>query len=150
MAYITTSQLSSRLGSSLYARLTDRDNGTTADAAVAQQIVDEAEAEADSYLAKRYATPVDLAVHTELAQILETRVLDLAEHGAWKGSPFVSDIPQRVQASYAEAVRWFEMIVRGDIHLPASTAPASRTAEDESPRYSGETRQFTGDELDGL
>jgi phage gp36-like protein len=53
MAYITTSQLSERLGSTLYARLTDRVNGTTANSTVAQQIVDESQAEADSYLARR-------------------------------------------------------------------------------------------------
>ncbi|GAG33214.1 unnamed protein product, partial [marine sediment metagenome] len=56
MAYITITQLSARLGSTLYARLTDRVNGTSADAAVAQQIVDEAEAVADNYLSVRYAT----------------------------------------------------------------------------------------------
>ena len=80
MPYITTTQLSARLGSTIYARLTDRDNGTTADPDVAQQIVDEAEALADSHLAKRYATPVDLGAHPELADVLEARVLDLAEH----------------------------------------------------------------------
>lgn len=53
MAYVTTTQLSNRLGSTLYARLTDRVNGASADATVAQQIVDEAEAVADSYLATR-------------------------------------------------------------------------------------------------
>ena len=60
MAYITTTQLSARLGSTLYARLTDRVNGTTADNAVAQQIIDEVEAEADSYFAQRYGS---LAAH---------------------------------------------------------------------------------------
>ena len=94
MPYITTTQLSQRLGATLYARLTDRVNGTTADAAVAQQIVNEAEAEADSYLGRRYRTPVDLVVHPELANVLAARVLDLAEYGAWKSSPFVSDPPQ--------------------------------------------------------
>ena len=79
MAYITTDQLSQRLGATLYARLTDRVNGTTADAGIAQQIVDEAAAEADSYLARRYQTPVDLAAHPELAAVLQLRVLGLAE-----------------------------------------------------------------------
>ena len=53
MAYITTTQLEDRLGSTLYARLTDRVNGTTPDSKVAGQIVDEAEASADSYLRPR-------------------------------------------------------------------------------------------------
>ncbi|HPC22448.1 MAG TPA: DUF1320 family protein, partial [Phycisphaerae bacterium] len=61
MAYITAADLSRRLGATLYARLTDRENGTTANAAVAETIVAEAESEANSYLAARYATPVSLS-----------------------------------------------------------------------------------------
>lgn len=150
MAYVTTTQLSARLGSTLYARLTDRVNGSSADATVAQQIVDEAEAVADSYLATRYATPVDLTAHPELANVLEARVLDLAEHAAWNGSPFVSGIPSRVQAMQRAGTAWFESVARGEINLPASSPPASRTAEDDAARFSGDVRKLTGDELDGL
>ncbi len=150
MAYITTSQLSARLGSTLYARLTDRVNGTTASETVAQQIVDEAEAEANSYLAQRYATPVDLTAHPELQDILAARVLDLAEFTAWKGSPFINDPPQRVHQLYAAAIGWLESVAAGRFPLPASSPPASRTAEDAGPRYAGGGRVFTADELDGL
>ncbi|MCK4342023.1 MAG: DUF1320 family protein [Phycisphaerae bacterium] len=150
MAYITTTQLSARLGSTLHARLTDRVNGTTASETVAQQIVDEAVAEANSYLARRYETPVDLTAHPELADILELRVLDLAEYAAWKGSPFVSDPPQRVHQLYAAALSWFENVAAGSFPLPASSPPNSATAEDDGPRYTAREREFTGDELDGL
>jgi phage gp36-like protein len=134
----------------LYARLTDRVNGTTADAGVAQQIVSEAEAEADSYLARRYQTPVDLAGHPELANVLVARVLDLAEYGAWKSSPFVSTAPQRVHLLYAAALQWLDAVARGQIVLPAASPPNSTTAADDAPRYSGVARAFTADELDGL
>ncbi len=150
MAYTTTTQLSARLGSTIYARLTDRVNGTTADPDVAQQIVDEAEALADSYLAKRYATPVDLSARPELADVLAARVLDLAEWIAWKGSPFVGDVPERVRALGSEAVGWFEAVAVGKIHLPAASPPPGPTAEDDAPRFSAEDREFTRDELDGL
>jgi phage gp36-like protein len=150
MAYITTDQLSQRLGATLYARLTDRVSGTTADSAVGQQIVDEAEAEANSYLARRYATPVDLTTHPELASVLKARVLDLAEYGAWKSSPFVSDPPQRVHLVYAAALRWFEDVASGQVWLPACSPPASPTAGDDGPRYTARPRAFTGEELDGL
>jgi phage gp36-like protein len=150
VAYITISQLSGRLGTTLYARLTDRVDGTTADNAVAQQIVDEAEAEANSYLARRYATPVDLAAHPELADILAARVLDLAEWAAWKSTPFVSDPPARVQSLYAEALRWLTEVAQGRVSLPAAAPPDAPTADDEGPRYTAAPRTFTADELDGL
>jgi phage gp36-like protein len=150
MAYVTIGQLRERLGTTLYARLTDRVQGTTADDAIAQQIVNEAEAEADSYLARRYKTPVDLTVHPELAHILEARVLDLAEWAAWKSTPFVSDPPQRVQSLYAAVLRWFEEVAQGRLLLPASGPPSPGTAEDEGPRYAAGARAFTAEELDGL
>ena len=150
MAYITTTQLSARLGSTLYARLTDRVNGSVADATAAQQIVDEAEAEADSYLSVRYATPVDLTTHPELSNVLEARVLDFAEHAAWRSSPFVNDVPERIQTLYAAALRWFESAAAGAVNLPSATPAAGPTAEDDSPRYTARDRTFTGDELDGL
>jgi phage gp36-like protein len=150
MAYITIAKLSERLGATLYARLTDRVNGTTASADVAQQIVNEAEAEADSYLARRYRTPVSLADHPELAHVLEARVLDLAEWIAWKSTPFVSDPPQRISRLQVDALRWFEDVARGRLTLPAASPPHSRTAEDEGPRYAASPRAFTAGELDGL
>lgn len=150
MAYVTISALSDRLGAPLYARLTDRVNGTTANDAVAQTIVDEAEAEVDSYLARRLATPVDLAAHPELAAVLAARVLDLAEHIAWRGSPFVSDPPQRVQRLYGAAVAWLERVAQGDVPLPAAGVPASTRATDDGPHYRGTARAFTAEELDGL
>lgn len=150
MSYITTTQLQARLGATLYARLTDRVNGAVADSAVAEQIVAEAEALADGYLAARFATPVDTGAHPELADVLKTRVLDLAEWLAWKGSPFVSDVPERVRAAYEESGRWFESIAGGRLPLPASAPPPSRTAEGDGVRYRGNARSFTGEELDGL
>jgi phage gp36-like protein len=150
VAYTTISQLESRLGSTLYARLTDRVNGTTADATVAQRIVDEAEALANAQLAKRYATPIDLTAHPELADVLEARVLDLAEYLAWRDSPFVNVIPDRVLFLHEETSGWFASVGAGETDLPASSPPASRTAVDDSPRFTEPPRRFTHDELDGL
>lgn len=150
MAYITITQLSARLGSTIYARLTDRVAGTTADAVVAQQVVDEAEAEADSYLAQRYATPVSLAEHPELAAVLAARVLDLAEYVAWKGSPFVSELPDRVQRLYDGAIAWLQRVAAGDWPLPATSPPAPRVAVTDGPQYRATPRTFTHDELEGV
>ncbi len=150
MAYITTTQFSSRLGSGLYARLTDRVNGTTADTAVAQQIIDEAEAGADAWLSKRYATPIDLTTHPELTDVLESRVLDLAEYLAWRDSPFATDIPERVRLVHEETTAWLTAVARGELSLPASSVPASRAGEGSAARGASSPRTFTHDELDGL
>ena len=150
MAYITITQLQSRLGSTLYARLTDRVNGTTADTTAAQQLVDEAEALANTHLARRWATPIDLAAHPELVDVLESRVLDVAEYLAWRDSPFVADIPERVRLLHEDTSRWFTAIAAGELDLPAAAPLASRTAVDDGPRHAETPRTFTHDELDGL
>jgi phage gp36-like protein len=125
-------------------------NGTTADSTVAQQIVDEAEALANSHLARRYATPIDLVAHPELANVLEARVLDVAEYLAWRDSPFVTDIPERARLTHDDASSWFVAVGSGKIDLPSSSPPASRTATDDSTQYAADDRRFTADELDGL
>ncbi len=147
--YITVADLEQRLGTTLYARLTDRVSGTTASTTVAQQIVDEAEAEADALLARRFATPVDLAAHPELATLIAARVLDLAEHNAWRGSPFISDLPQRVQQLGADARRWLEAVAAGTLPLPADAPPASATGCS-GLRYAARPREFTAEELEGF
>lgn len=150
MAYITTTQLANRLGSALYARLTDRTNGATANATVAQEIVDAAEALVNSELARRYQTPVDLAARPELAALLTARTLDVAEFIAWKSSPFVSDIAERVRLNFEEAQQWLTSVARGDLPLPAAMLPASTPMVADGPYTSGGGRVFTSDELDGL
>jgi phage gp36-like protein len=125
-------------------------DGTTPNAAVAQQIVDEAVAEADSYLARRYATPIDVAAAPELANLLTGLVLDLAEYCAWKSSPFVSDPPYRVHRLRAEALRWFEQVADGRLALPAAGPLPAPNAFDETPQYEAAQRHFTHEELDGL
>ncbi len=150
MAYVTTTQLKQRLGNSIYARLTDRVNGATEDNTVGQQIVDEAEGIANSHLSRRYATPIDLVVHPELSDVLTARVLDLAEHIAWRSSPLVASIPDRVLFLFEEAGRWYDAVARGKLDLPAAAPPASRTAVNDAPRVTSTPRSMTHDQLEGL
>ena len=150
MAYITTSQLSERLGPALYARLTDRVAGAVADESIAARLVADAEAEANTYLASRYATPVDVVAHPEVADVLMARVLDLAEYAAWWGSPFVTDPPTRVHALRATAVSWFQAVAAGRMDLPAARPLGAPTAVDDGPRFTAAPRTLTAEELDGL
>lgn len=147
MAYITITDLQDRLGPSLYARLTDRVDGKTATDATATLIVAEAEAEANSFLASRFETPIDTATYPELADLLKMRTLDLAEYTAWKSSPFVTDLPHRVESLYRDAVNWFRSLDRRQVELPADVPEIT---DHPGPQYSTSTRKFTSEELDGL
>jgi phage gp36-like protein len=134
----------------LYARLTDRVNGASADENIAQEIVDQAEAEANTHLAARYSTPINLAQHAELADVFRRRVLDLAECLAWRASPFVSDLPNRVNVLHDDAQRWFQHIAAGELRLPAAREPRGKPWPNDRPRYVRTTRPFTADELEHL
>lgn len=150
MAYITTSDLSARLGTTLYGRLTDRVDGATASDTTGQEIVDEAEALANSHLSRRYRTPIDLSVHPELSAVMRARVLDLAEVIAWRTSPFTAGIPDRLTSLHEEALAWFSGLGRGEIHLPGAAPPASTTAVADEPRFRATPRTLTHEELEGL
>lgn len=150
MAYVTLSALQARLGTLMYARLTDRVNGSVGDDMVGQKLLDDAEAELNSWLARRYATPVSLAANPELGGVLAARTLDVAEYNAWKASPFVSDLPQRVKAAYAEATHWLRDVSSGVLELPAARTLNADSAAVHRPQYRASERQLTSQELDGL
>ena len=93
---------------------------------------------------------IELPLDVKVLQGLHETAKLLTTHYSTQISPFVSGIPARVQALHRAGTAWFESVARGEINLPASSPPASRTAEDDAARFSGDLRKFTGDELDGL
>lgn len=141
MAYTNVAALQSRLGDRLYARLTDRVAGVTADSTVAQLVLDESEAEINGILARRYVVPVDVGGNPALAALLAARTLDGAEYRVWRTSPFTSELPGRVRALHGQLRDWLDALADGRIELAAV-----RTAED-SPRHSSVARKLTHDEL---
>lgn len=148
MAYVTTDQLKARLGDTMYARLTDRIAGATASTTIAQELIDEAEAIVNSRLAVRYATPVDVSANAAVAAVLLARVLDVAEGLAWRASPFVTDVPDRVRVIEEDAERWLASVASGGATLPGVPSAASAPAGE--VHYTCGVRAFTSDELNGL
>ncbi len=112
--------------------------------------MDEAEAEANSYLAARYPVPLDVGAHPELAGLLAARVLDLAEYNAWKSSPFVSDPPQRVHVMQANALQWFRDVAAGRIPLPVARPSDLRPTTDDAAQYSARPRAWSAAEMGEL
>ncbi len=122
MAYISNADIQERLGSQTYVQLTDDDGDAVADVGVVNEARLGAEGEVNSYLARRYRVPIDLAANPELADLLATITLDLVEFRLHARRPPVSDAVLHKQA---HAVRWLQRIVDATIDLPSlSELPA--------------------------
>ena len=147
MSYITNADIETRLGTAVYVQLAD-DTGTgSADVAIVDEARLGAEGEANSYLGRRYAVPVDLVLHPELGDVLQRFVLDLAAYRLHaRRQPVPTDVVRQRDA----AIAWFERAASGAVTLPSLAALAENTATGTVGEVSGDTRVLTRDELDGL
>ncbi|MCK6483606.1 MAG: DUF1320 domain-containing protein [Phycisphaerae bacterium] len=145
MPYITDDDIKARLGPAAYVQLTD-DEGTGV-----ENLERLAEArlgaigEADSYLAGRYAVPVDLTAHPELAAVLRSFVLDLAAYRLHQRRP---PVPPDVVRRHDEAVAWLTRVASGVVHLPAARSPAADASRAPAAIALGPGRVFRRDDFD--
>lgn len=124
MAYMTNSDIETRLGGAAYVQMADDDGDGVADAAVVDEARLGAEGEVDSYLARRFAMPIDLARHPELAGVLKSFALDLAEYRLRSRRP---PIPQDAIDRHAKALAWLGRVALGTIDLPSAIDVAPRS-----------------------
>jgi phage gp36-like protein len=122
MPYVTNADIEERLGTLAYVQLTDDAGSGTADLDKVNEARLGAEGEVDSYLAARYAVPVDLVAHPELSAVLRTFVLDLVEYRLRNRRP---PVPANVARRRDEAIAWLRRAADGTVQLPAAAAPAS-------------------------
>jgi phage gp36-like protein len=153
--YSTTAQLIARYADDEEAAwATDNESTGTADTAVMTEALETAEAELDSYLAKRYAVPVDVASDDGLARILRGRTLDVAQYILAVRHQHVSDSTVK---AYDDAVAWLTNVSKGVVVLPAAGTPASTVSREPTAKWGSGTearsstvRIFTRDEVSGL
>ena len=126
MAYIVNQDIIDRVGGDAAAQLTT-DTGGLVDGAVLDEVRESAEGEVNSYLARRYAVPVDLSAHADLAATLKGFTLDVAVYRLMVRRP---PAPETHRTARDDAIKWFTQISEGKIVLPASVTPASTTADD--------------------
>lgn len=144
MAYITNADIQERLGNATYVQLADDDADGSADVGVVNEARSGAEGEVNSYLARRYLVPINLITHPDLADLLASIALDLAEHRLRARRPPVSE-DARLRRS--QAVDWLERVADGRVDLPSATPVASNTTRGTIGKSSGEERLLTRDEL---
>jgi len=145
MSYITNSDIEKRLGAAAYVQLTDDTGSGSADVAKVDEARLGAIGEADSYLAVRYQTPVDLTAHPELAAVLKSFVLDLAEYRLHNRRP---PVPPDVVRRHSESLGWLARVAGGSVHLPAITAVAADSSRAPLAEVVGPVRVFTRDDVD--
>jgi len=143
MSYISNTDIQTRLGSAAYVQLTDDVGAGSANEAVVDEARLAAEGEVDSYLARRFATPIELARHPELADLLRSICLDLAEHRLRLRRP---PIPAETTARRSAAVAWLERVASGEVELPASVQPES-AGGGLAKRITGSERVLSREEL---
>lgn len=147
MAYVTMTDIERRLGTEKFLGLTD-DNGSGApDSGLVGEVIDGAEGEVNSYLARQYRVPIENADHPELQSLLTSITLDLVEFRLHARRP---PVPSTVFAQRNDAVHWLQRVANGDIYLPADKAVAETDIRGTVASADGEPRVFTRDELSGL
>ena len=125
MAYIVNQDIIDRVGSNAAAQLS-ADSGGTPAATVLDEVRLSSEGEVNGYLATRYAVPVDLSAHADLAATLKAFTMDIAVYRLHLRRPPVAE---DVRRSRDDAVKWLEGVAKGVIDLPAATTPASTTSD---------------------
>lgn len=144
MAYITNADIQERLGNAAYVQLTDDDGNGSADVGVVDEARLGAEGELNSYLARRYVVPIDLTVHAELADVLATFTLDLAEYRLRSRRPPVGTDAVN---NHARAIAWLKSVANGAIDLPSIATIATSTLRGTTGVAKGRPRRLTDDEM---
>lgn len=144
MSYITNGDIETRLGTERYVQLTDDAGSGSANEAVADEAREGAEREADSFLARRYAVPIDVSAHGELAGLLATVVLDLVEYRLHARRP---PVPADVTDQRDAAIKWLGHVASGAVELPSVKPLAPNPATGLRAASTGDDRVLSRDEL---
>lgn len=137
MTYATQTNLVERFGAAELAQLTDPAAGTTIDAVAVARALADADAEVDSYLAKRYGLPLP-----SVPAVLVRVAADIARYYLWDNAA-----PDTVRTRYTAAVALLKLLATGQTLL-AGVAGLAPAADAVAVRVSAPTRQFSSGLLD--
>jgi len=145
VGYATLQDLQDRIGPSNYLKLTDDEGTGQPNETRAQEALQAAEAEVDSYLSRRFKVPVDVTGEDEAAALLKSVTLDLAEYRLHARRP---PVPEDVRIKAEVARLWLEKVATGQANLPVSRAVAETDIAGEIGRVTGSQRVFRRDDVE--
>lgn len=141
--YLTNAELKTRFEDDAeLAHLTDNVDAGIADEDVLTEVIATTEAEINSGVAVRYATPVDVSLDTTLEALLRGKTLDLAEHYLLRRGEGASEIKQD-QAD--KVLEWVEQVSNGERVLVGAITSASTTSADPRATWSDSGRELPKD-----
>ncbi|MCP4590800.1 MAG: DUF1320 domain-containing protein [bacterium] len=146
MAYVTNDDIETRLGTTRYLQLTDDADTGSADPDLVSEVRNGAERLADSFLARRYSVPVDLAAVGEAAALLVSVVLDLIEYRLHCRRP---PVPKDVAEKNQGALGWLEQLAGGKVDLPGALPSTGDAVPGFSAASTGDARVLSREELKG-
>ncbi len=147
MSYITNDDIALRIGPRAYVQLTDDGNTGSANEAVVTTARLAAESEVNSYLARRYRTPIDIDRHPDLAALLASSALDVAAYRLHARRP---PTPGEVLARYHAVLTWLRQVAVGEVILPAAVLPAANAVLGPSAATTGDAAVLSRESLQGL
>ncbi|HZZ04637.1 gp436 family protein [Paraburkholderia sp.] len=134
--YATADIMTARFGQREVLSLSDRDRTGEINATVLSDALDDASSEIDTYLAGRYALPLDPA-----PKMLAGICCDIARYRLCGGETVMTE---EIRQRYTDAVRFLRLVASGEVTLGANAAGA--VAEpDNSIQFVTGTRVFGRD-----
>jgi phage gp36-like protein len=147
MGYITNTDVELRLGTTLLIQLTDDVESGQVNTDVADEARLGCEGEVNSFLARRYGVPIDLGAHPQVADLLRTVTLDLAEYRLHARRP---PVPAEVIARQKGALAWLGKAASGEVILPTLAPVAPNPASGVAAAITGNAKGLSANELKGL
>jgi len=138
MSYASQSDMVERFGEAEVAQRTNRVDGLTIDQVVLDRALADADAEINSYLARRYTVPLPTT-----PPVINRLACDITRYRL-----FDDGVPDTVRQRYEDAVSLLKKFSAGDVQLVGQTeAP---TAADALAYHSFSPRQVTDDTMRGF
>ena len=140
MTYATQSDLTDRFGATELAQLTDRASGVAIDVTVLGRALSDADAEIDSYLARRYALPL-----SSTPAVLVRMAADITRYRLYDDR-----VTTAVRQRYEDAVSLLKRMSSGEVALAGSTPlTAATTGSGNAVATKTPTQVFSADVLGG-
>ncbi|WP_321821211.1 MULTISPECIES: DUF1320 domain-containing protein [unclassified Burkholderia] len=131
--YATVEFMTKRFGQREVIALSDREQTGEVDSTVLADALDEASAEIDTYLAGRYALPLD-----PQPKMLAGICCDIARYRLCGGETVMTE---EIDKRYKAAIAFLKLVASGDVTL-GSTTTGSVTQPDNSVQFVTGTRVF--------
>lgn len=134
--YITKADILEQLPEDLLRQLTDDENLGAVNEARVTAAVEDAEGEADGYLAARYSTPLSPVPQAVRKFTADIAIYNLCSRG--------DSMPPEREKRYENAVKYFLNVSKGLVSLGAETPKPSVNGVD----FTGNSRNFTRKKLE--